>query len=352
MRTYYYALNKQDEYVFDNFPEETKCLITDYKNSDKPIEISINGSKIKARIGRKENDFGTIYVLTTEPKFINRKKFFKELVELSTIGLKPIVNFQNDLVNAHNEENDEFIHNVTSLNSYSIQDLFALIPQNVLTENINKQSDIVLEIIKEQPNVTVTTLLNLIKYNLATKVEFSVFERTLKPSTFVSKSSHQVRPLILSILQIFIDDFEKKKIEVTLDACEKSLNIDYDSLFVSLYYLLDNSVKYCCPRTTYKIIFRQEDNDFSILFIMISIKIEKDEIRKITTRGYRSATAKLLNESGGGIGMFRILKTLGLNDAELTITPRINQYTRKMKNIEYEANEFKIIFNDQKEWLL
>ena len=352
MRTYYYALNKSGEYVFDNFPTSAKGLIQKPPNSNNIFEIELDGKKYKARMGCKQNQFGSIYVLTTESKFINRKKFFNELIELSTIALKPAVNFQNDLINSHNEENEEFIHNVTSLNTYSIQDLFALIPQSILTENINKQTENVIEIIKEKPKVTATTLLNLIKYNLATKVEFSVFERTLKKSSFISKSAFPIRPIILSILQIFIRDFEKHRIEVSLDACEKSLNIDYDSLFVSLYYLMDNSIKYCCPNTKYKIIFKQEGVDFSILFIMISIKISDYDLQNITTRGYRSETAQKLNNEGNGIGMYRILKTLKLNDAELIITPRCNSYTRKSKDVNYEANEFKIKFNNQKDWFV
>tara|TARA_B110000908_G_scaffold123329_1_gene144644 strand:- start:18671 stop:19729 length:1059 start_codon:yes stop_codon:yes gene_type:complete len=350
MRTYYYALNKSKEYVFDNFPTEAKGLIYEHSHSNNVFEININGEDRKARIGCKQSEFGSIYVLTTESKFINRKKFFNELVELSTIALKPAVNFQNDLINSHSEENEEFIHNVTSLNTYSIQDLFALIPQNILTKNINTQTDKVKDIIKDKPNVTAETLLNLIKYNLATKVEISVFERTLKPSSFVSKSAFPIRPILLSILQIFIRDFENVRIEVSLDASEKSLSIDYDSLFVSLFYLMDNSIKYCCPITKYKIIFKQEGDSFSILFVMISIKISDSDLKRITTRGFRSETAQKLNVDGNGIGMYRILKTLKLNDAKLTITPKCNDYTKRLKDIDYEANEFKITFNNQKEW--
>lgn len=352
MKTYYYALNKSGEYLFDNFPTAAKSLIEGNSNCIDIFEIYLDGKQQKARLGCKRNEFGIIYVLTTESKFISRKKFFNELLDLSTIALKPVVNLQNDLVNSHSETIEEFIHNVVSLNTYSIQDLFFLIPQSTLTENINKQADIVKEIIKEKPNVAATTLLNLIKYNLATKVEFSVFERTLKPSAFVSKSAFPIRPILLSILQIFIQDFEKCKIEVSLDACERSLNIDYDSLFVSLYYLMDNSIKYCCPNTKYKIIFKQEANDFAILFIMISIKITENDLKNITTRGFRSENAQRLNVEGSGIGMYRILKTLKLNDAELKITPRCNTFTRKLNGFEYEANEFKMIFKNQKDWFV
>lgn len=185
------------------------------------------------------------------------------------------------------------------------------------------------------------------------KVEFSVFERTLNPSMSVRKISHSIRSVVLSMLQIFIDDFEEKGIVVSLDAgtaSERRLEIDHDSLLVSLFYLLENSLKYCCPRTKYKIIFKDENDSFSILFNMISIRIENYEVKELTNFGYRSDTAKKINTEGQGIGMYRIIKTLKLNNAELEITPRINDFTKKRGDITYEGNEFRIKFNRQKDW--
>jgi signal transduction histidine kinase len=350
MGTYYYALKANKDYIFDNFPEGLQNLIPDYAENQKIIEVIIDGKKQNARIGRKSNDYGVIYTLTTEVKYVNRYKLFKELLDLSIVSLKPLSTFQNGLIQAQSDQTEEFIHNVTSLHTYSIQQLFYLIPQAILTENISKQHDVVKTIIQEKSNITVQTLLKLIKYNLAMKVEFSVYERTLKLYSNPQKIEYSIRNIILSILQIFIDDFEKNNITVLVDACEKRIIVDNDSLFVSLYYLLDNSIKYCCPNTDYKIIFKEEPTSFSILFIMISLKILDNEVSKLCTRGYRSETARLLNKDGNGIGMYRILKTLKYNDAELEITPRINRFKKIRNNLEYEANQFKIKFIGQQDW--
>ena len=351
MSIYYYATKINGDYIFDNFPTEVKQLILHYKANTQLLEIEISNIKYVARIGRKSNNFGIIYILTTDKKYIKGNKLFKELIDISLIGLEPLSKFKDDIAIIQNSQNQEFIHNVISLNTHSIQDLFALVPQSILTANINKQSEAVRQIIGEKPNIAVETILKLIKYNLAMKVEFSVFDRTLKPSVFTQKTDHSIRAIILSVLQIFIDDFEKLKIEVHLDACERRLNVDYDSLFVSLYYIMDNSIKYCCPHTKYKIIFKEEGDFFCVLFIMISIRIEKNEIEKLSINGYRSDAAISLHVKGTGIGMYRILKTLKLNDAELEITPRINDFTRTIGNIIYEGNQFKIKFKGQKDWL-
>jgi signal transduction histidine kinase len=350
MNTYYYALKKDGSYIFDNFPKNLKNLIANYKESDMVISVEVEGKIIDARIGKKINNYGEIFVLTTEVKYINRNKLFKELVEISTLALEPLSHFQNDLIATHNATNQEFIHNITSLHSYSIQDLFALIPQTLLTENINHQNDAVKNIITEKPNVTVKTLLSLIKYNLAMKVEFSVFERTMKLHSVSKKIEFSIRSIVLSVLQMFMQDFEERKIVLSLDACDRYISVDYDSLFVSLYYIFDNAIKYCCPKTDFKIIFKEERDCFSILFVMISVRIENYEIDKLIIRGYRSENVKQLNETGNGIGMYRILKTLKFNDAQLEVTPRINNYSREIGGIKYEGNQFKIKFIGQQDW--
>ncbi|NUM51267.1 MAG: hypothetical protein HUU48_09135 [Flavobacteriales bacterium] len=353
MSTYYLARNTNGEHIFDNFPTDLYQLINDYKDNFQVISVTIDNKLTDARLGKKSNSFGEVYILTTEEKYVRRIKLFRELVDMSILSLGPLTKFQKSINDEQCSKTDELIHNITSLNTYSIQDLFALIPQKTLSENINAQKDIIKSVITSKPNVTIDTLLKLIKYNLAMKVEFSVFERTQKPNATIKKISHSIRGLVLSILQIFIDDFEKLKIEVSLDAgaaSERRLEIDDDSLFVSLFYLLENSLKYCCPNTKYKIIFKDEQDYFSILFIMISIRIEDNEVKKLTEYGYRSETAKSINADGKGIGMHRITKTLKLNNAELEITPRINDYTRQNGKVTYEGNQFKIKFNGQQDW--
>ena len=350
MSTFYYAVNSAGDYIFDNVPSELMHLVANYGERHEPHEVIINDVKKIVRIGRKVNNSGIIYIITDEKKYLNRYKLFKEHMEISSSALKPLADFQNKIIHETNAQTEEFIHNVTSLNTYSIQDLFTLIPQNILTENINKQTDAIRTILNEKPNVAVKTFLKLIKYNLAMKVEFSVFERMLKPHAVVQKMNHSIRQIILSILQIFIEDFESMKIEVSLAACEKRVSVDYDSLFVSLYYLLDNAVKYCCPSTDFKIVFKEEQNSFSILFIMISLKIEDNEVDKLSVRGFRSDLAKKLDSTGNGIGMYRILKTLKLNNAELEVIPRTNGYKTKRNGFEYEGNQFKIKLIGQQDW--
>lgn len=350
---YYYAIDIDGDWVFDNFPTEAVYLIKEFRDSEKLIQVQINNDLTRFRIGRKLSQHGTVYTLSSEERYIRSFKLFKELVDLSAVSLKSIIDFKKDAERKQNERTEEFTHNVTSLNSYSIQDIFALIPQDKLIGNINKQRELVKELIGKKPDESASTLLRLMKYTLAMKVEFSVYERTIKPFGGVQKIPQPIRPLVLSVLQIFMLDFESNSIEVSLDASDvsnKLLNVDYDSFFVSLFYILDNAVKYCCPKTRFKIIFEEEETCFSILFKMVSLKIESNEVEKLSIRGYRSYAATELNKKGQGIGMYRIQKTLKLNEAELEITPRYFDYPKQIKNTYYEGNLFKIKFKGQQSW--
>lgn len=348
VETYYYVKQKDGQYLLDNFPDELKYLVTNYQENREIIEVRLNEKNRRARIGLMSNDEVDIFILTLDDKFVKRLKFFRELLESTSLYLAPILRLQDKLIKTHKDTFDDFVHNVTSLNSYSIQNLFALIPQDLLSDNINKQKDIVKEIIKEKPNITVDTILKEIKYSIATKVEFSVFGNIDQKKSIFEKQNHKIRYVILSILQIFIDDFESKNIEVTLSASDKILLIDYDSIFVSLYFIFDNAIKYCSPHSKFKIILSESSETFDIIFRMVSVEIKELEKDLLTERGYRSEIAKKLNNKGLGIGMFRILKTLKLNDAELEIKPRAFDFQKTIKDINYEGNEFRIKFKNQK----
>lgn len=350
--TFYYVKNKDSNYLFDNLPSDFKYLIHTDIDSKNRIDLAFENKPIKARIGKHSCSNLEIIILTFDEKYTNRYKFFKELLDIAPTLINSIVQLQENITKQNQESYDDFVHNIISLNSYSIQNLFSLIPQELLSNNINKQKEIIKEVIKEKPNLTVDALLKQIKYSVATKVEFSAYESIVNNNNTLLKQKHKIRVVILSILQIFIDDFDKKKITVSLSASEKLLEIDYDSIFVSLYYIFDKALKYCCPSTDFKIILSEEPKSFDIIFKMVSVKIDDNEIDLLTERGYRSKTAKEINMQGKGIGMYRIMKTLKYNNAELKIIPNSFKFNKTIQGVEYQGNEFRVIFKNQNDWFI
>lgn len=348
MKTFQHFFDQNNESLLNNFPLNLQDKKFDTTEKTSIINIEINGEIKKAKFGNEICKDGTIYILTIEEKYIKSSKLFKDLISNNLIALTAITQFKKNFSLNQNEYVQGLIHNLTSLNTYNIQDLNSLIPQQTLAQNFTNQHEIIKKIISEQPKITADTLLKLIKYNYAMKVEFSVFEKTVMKIPIVQKIESPIRDIVLSILQIFIDEFEELKIIVSVDSNSRLLFVDYDSLFVSLYYLLENAIKYCSPKSKFKIHFKEEQQYFYIVLDMLSIRIEDDEITKLCTKNYRSKNAIQLTKKGKGIGMHRILKTLRLNNAELEIRPRISDFTITRQGNIFEHNEFKIKFDSKR----
>lgn len=345
MKVFYQITDTLGKVILNSFPTELRHLLKNEIEKIEKIEIQYLNKKVKAKIENQSNSKGSIITLTIDEKYVNSSRLFTDLSRMSLMMLENIVSHRNNISLNQNEYVQELIHNLTSLNTYNVQELQLLIPQSILSVNINKQKEVIKKIVNDKPNVTTETLLKLIKYNYAMKVEFSVFEKTVMQNPNVQKIEYSVREIILSVLQIFIEDFDHKKIDVSVDSNEKRIHIDYEILFVSLFYIFENAVKYCCPNTSFKIIFKEEQNKYIVVFEMLSLRIEDYEIDKLCDKKFRAKSAIQLTNEGNGIGMNRILKTLKLNNAELEILPRITPKAKTRNNLQYEHNQFKIKFD-------
>lgn len=345
MKTFNQFIDKDGKLLLNNFPTEIQYLLGNEISKSEKLEVEIFNKKTKARIGKLKNENGIVIALSIEERYVNSSSLFSELLKLSIISLDNIITFRNNFSLNQNEYVQDLVHNLTSLNTYNVQELESLIPSKILTQNINTQKDVIKNIITEKPIVTANTLLKLIKYNYAMKVEFSVFEKTIMHNPKVQKQELSIREIILSILQVFIQEFEQRNIIVSIDNNEKRFHVDFEILFVSLFYILENAIKYCCRNSNFKILLKEEQNKFIVIFDMLSLRIEDDEVAKICQKKFRAKSAILHTEDGKGIGMSRVLKTLKLNNAEIEIVPRVSDYTKTKGNLIYEHNQFKIIFD-------
>lgn len=348
MKTFYQIKDLDGKSILNNFPSEFQYLLSNEIEKSEKIEILFEHKKVRARIGKQKNQNGELIILTIEEKYINSSSLFKELSIMGLLTLDNVITFRNNISLNQNEYVQDLIHNLTSLNTYNVQELESLIPPKVLTKNINTQKETIKNIVNEKPNITTNTLLKLIKYNYAMKVEFSVFEKTVMQNPTVQKLEYSVRETILSILQIFIEEFEEKKIVVSIDTNEKRIHIDFEILFVSLFYIFENAVKYCCPYSKFKILFKEEQNKYLVIFDMLSLRIEEYEVPKLCQKKFRAKSAIEHTSEGKGIGMSRVLKTLKLNNAELEIIPRVSDFSKTKDNSPYEHNQFILKFDSNR----
>jgi hypothetical protein len=348
---YIMLLNNHNSVIASTFPTTLNHLALTSELGIREVTIKINGgsSLAKCKIGRKTKDHNTVVLLTNDTKCLNRNKVFSERLYMSFMLFDFINVLLTDQANMININTKELIHNLVKLNSYNIQNIFSVVPQQSLTKNISSQRDIVKKVIDNDNNDTVPdVILDTVKNNLAMQVEFSVFDKLLEPHPSIDLNDYDIREVLLTVIQVFYNEFKSNRVGIKLADCEREISIDYQLLTVSLFYLLDNSVKYCCPRTTLDIKFDESvRGEFGIIFDMISLKIKDNEIEKLTEIEFRGEYAKQLDETGSGIGLNRVVKTLRLNNAELTILNNTTSKEIKSGRFVYQHNVFRIDFTGQ-----
>ena len=76
----YCICKKNDGTILSNtFPLEIRFTNFRQQMDGKPFLLELQGEKSKARIAEVSNDKGSVLVLTTKPKYVNRLKSFREL---------------------------------------------------------------------------------------------------------------------------------------------------------------------------------------------------------------------------------------------------------------------------------
>jgi K+-sensing histidine kinase KdpD len=226
--------------------------------------------------------------------------------------------------------------------------LYAFIPQELLTGNIKNQFEEIENFIKDNPKEAARVFLRTAKSNAALKAEFSVFKKLFESKPILQIKKHPVHKVVMNLLHVFFQDFTDKGVHVEVGETTQMLNLDYESIQVALYHIMDNAVKYCLINTPLIIEFLKLEGNFVIRFDMISVQIESDEIERIFEEHYRGMSARELRKPGSGIGLNVVKRILSLNNAKLVVQPDSGGRNGKyFSGVKYQNNIFDIIFHDQ-----
>ena len=152
---------------------DNNCLdcIKINKSETKIILCPIDNKK--KRIGCIISNNGKAFGCTSDKNLIKSKKIFNRQLELISKTLTYIENYKKKL----DENTRKFIHNLTKTNAHNIQELYALVPQESITKNINEQLSVIEKIILEDPKEAARTFLRIAKNNASMKIEFSIFNK-------------------------------------------------------------------------------------------------------------------------------------------------------------------------------
>jgi light-regulated signal transduction histidine kinase (bacteriophytochrome) len=297
------------------------------------------------RIGKMQNFDGNTFICSKDSDLVKSSRIFKEKLAIYSELKAELSIMKKQIEEDHNQPVKRLIHNLTSLNAHSIQDLYSLIPQETLTKNYQNQIKNIERLILLEPAEAAKTFLRIAKYNASMKTEFSVFKKLYESEPILQPQYHPIRKIIFNLLYIFFPDFTDQIIYVDVQENYDKLYIDYESMHVAFYHLIQNATKYAMPNSTIEISFSKTETKYSINFKMLSLKIEEDEKLKIFEENYSGIQAKKIEKSGNGIGLYLVKRILEMNNAQLVVLNNIEpRFARNLRGIPYEMNIFRISF--------
>lgn len=136
---------------------------------------------------------------------------------------------------------------------------------------------------------------------------------------------------------MFFNDFNEKDVYIDIEEYYEKVYVDFESVQVAIYHIIENAAKYIAPKTNANITFKIEKHTQYIIFAMTSLYINQDEEFEIFNEGYSGIVAKQLKKAGKGIGMYRAKRLIELNNGTLTVEAG---EAIKINGIDYANNKF------------
>ena len=118
---------------------------------------------------------------------------------------------------------------------------------------------------------------------------------------------------MLNVLHTFFADFSEKNIYVEVGEYYNKTVVDYETIQIAFYHLIENALKYSKPNSKINIDFEDFADFFLIKFKMTSTYVKPIERDLIFGEGFSGEIAKKTGKSGDGIGMWRIKQMIELN---------------------------------------
>lgn len=281
----------------------------------------------KKRLGIAKTNHGTVYVCSNDSK--TTKNFKNELNTLAS-GIKFFESTKKEIITATIEDEHKrvsrLIHNLKSLNAHIIQEVYSVVPQDLLTANISKTLEKVEDAIKENIRDAAIALLRIAKFNTGVKAEFSVYDKILKNDVQLNPSDVNIRNVLMLVLHMFFTDFADKHVYVDVANYYEKAFMDFESVFVAFYHIIENSTKYVCPNTKIEVDFQLDGDMHKVTFSMRSLYIYPDDEERIFEDGYSGILAKKIGKAGHGLGMYRAKQLLLINNSTIDFIPGSVEY--------------------------
>lgn len=342
-------LNANGNTIYSTIQAECVSCIRDCLTLSELTESC--GSSGKRRRGTIITEIGQVFLCSDKDEDIESSKTFKKELGFLAEMIGQLSEIQKNMAEVEAKKTNRLFHNLTSINGHTIQELYALVPQEELSARFKEQRKIVRQRLEQSPDAAAEAFLRILKNEISLRNEFSAYSKLYDPNPTLRVAKHSLHKVVLNVVNLFFQDFADKLIEITIDPTDARINLDYESIQVALYHLFDNAAKYAEPETEITVKF-----DFSAIRLrmdiyMSSLYIAPDETTRLFEEGFSGALTRLAENSGKGLGMGLTRELLHLNDAVITVKAGRDEYQSKSKiapkNVRYATNCFSISFGSE-----
>lgn len=335
--------NTSNEVIVSNMVDECYTCLESCNTPGKVIEICPK-YQTKRRFGVNVNNRGKTFICCDRSK---TTKLFRDKLESLSYTFHDLVtaklDIENEVKKVEQLRVNRLVHNLTSINAHNIQEVYDLVPQEILAADHNNQIKHIVKELERNPKKAALMFLRIAKHNIHMKSEFSIYKKLDRSDATLDRRPHPIRKVILNILHTFFADFNDNDIYVDINNDYDGLvKIDYESIQVALYHFIENAHKYTKFESIIKIRFIEEPYNVKVVFSMDSLYIEKDEREKIFVEGYSGKNAKLTSKNGDGIGMWRIDQMMRLNDGKIEI--ECGEEIENVMGFKFAKNKFILTF--------
>lgn len=338
--TYQYAirvLDSEGKVVHSNmtdeeyrlFQEDSLGKASNNKVKHRSRKISINGYRVE--------------IFTRDKDLVSSSRVFKNFLNNMGNLLNVFFLERQRAEESGRQDLRRLIHNLETYNAQALQEISQLAPQFLLAKlPWNEKNELVQTNVKKDSEATANIILKLGRINQGIKTEISVFSKLDQKNPELKIQYHNIHRILMNTLYLFFPDFSEKNVFVNVEQCSFDVCVDYESISVVLYHIIQNAVKYCRPKENIEIDFIKYDDSIGIQFKMSSLRVEDDEVTSIFNQSVSGVNAVRHNLSGSGTGMALIKRIVELNNGNIEFKP-LRSGIMDLNNIPYENNVIKLV---------
>lgn len=295
------------------------------------------------RRGKKATATGTVFLCTADEDMVKSKRVFMRTLDAYAEMIAELGNLQRLAAEEARDEGRRLVHNLTTLNSHIIQEIYNIVPQDELAGTPNQQISLIAHAISKNPPAVAQAALRILKNAVAARTEMQVVRRfRTTPQLPPQLRPHMIHKVIKNVLITFFQEAQDRELYWNLRTTGERVRVDYELVSAALYRFFENCVKYCAPTSTIDIAFEVNDNRLDVVMEMKSLPIAPGEESRIFDEGVSGAMAKKYKLSGSGLGLSIVRQLLEANNAQ--VTAHAGTRVEVIRGVEYAPNRFTFTF--------